>query len=61
MKLPQSNIVTDPTSAGGRTPQSTFLTPAILPSHPLLDNFRAGFLFDSDAAALTYSWLTADA
>ena len=46
---------------GGGTPQSMFLTTALLPSHPLPDIFRAGFLLDSGAAALIYSWLAADA
>lgn len=38
-----------------------FLTTTVLPSHPLPDIFRAGFLLDSGAAALIYSWLAADA
>lgn len=38
-----------------------FLTTVVLPSHPLLNIFGVECLLDSGAAALTYSWLTADA
>lgn len=38
-----------------------FLTIAGLPSHPPLDIFTVGCLLNSGAAALIYSWLTADA
>ena len=38
-----------------------FLTTAVLLSYPLLDIFRVGCLLDSGAAALTYSWVAADA